>query len=179
MKVVLSGDVKMKMSNFFKVFILFIIFCLLCGCASKKNTVNIVSQEYSNPIDSYFLPRIENAEDNASRKELQDIYMCVWSTEFDNVILWMQDKCVYQEDKDNLLLYKESVNSLIEITCTVLQTDWADTYTQAPGDKGSGGLGTQSRLRQTKGEIYRDACTKLIDDTYIFIERDYSLERYQ
>ena len=62
-------------------------------------------EEYSNPIDAYFLPYIEIASCEAERRELCDNYRGVWKTEFENIMVWMQDKCVYQEDKDNLLLF--------------------------------------------------------------------------
>lgn len=170
----------MRISKKILLFILLIMACLLYGCADKESTDNTLTQEYSNPIDSYFLPRIENAKCEADRRELQDIYMCVWKTEFDNVMLWMQDKCVYQEDKDNLLLYRERVESLIEITCTILKTDWSNDYNRlSSSDRSSGGIGTNSGLHQTKAEIYRDASVKLMYDTYVFMERDYSLEIYE
>ena len=89
-------------------------------------------EEYSNPIDAYFLPRIENASCEAERRELQDTYRGVWKTEFENIMVWMQDKCVYQEDKDNLLLFTKSVESLIETTRTILITDWLDDYKRPP-----------------------------------------------
>ena len=135
-------------------------------------------EEYSNPIDAYFLPRIENASCEAERRQMQDTYRGVWKTEFENVMAWMQDKCVYQEDKDNLLLFEESVDSLIETTYTV----WMVTdYELPPGSDGrkSWGNGTRSAWNQKEGEIYRDVSMKLVDDTYIFMERDYSLELYE
>lgn len=135
-------------------------------------------EEYSNPIDAYFLPRIENASCEAERRQMQDTYRGVWKTEFENVMAWMQDKCVYQEDKDNLLLLEESVDSLIETTYTV----WMVTdYELPPGSDGrkSWGNGTRSAWNQKEGEIYRDVSMKLVDDTYIFMERDYSLELYE
>ena len=139
---------------------------------------------YSNPIDAYFIPRIDNASSEAERRELQDTYRGVWKTEFENVMVWMQDKCVYQEDKDNLLLFEESVESLIDMTQTVLLTDWLDDYELPPdsANRNSWGNGTRSALNQIRAEIYRDASMKLIDhsyDTYIFMERDYSLEHYE
>lgn len=138
----------------------------------------VVEEEYSNPIDAYFLPCIENASCEAERRQMQDTYRGVWKTEFENVMVWMQDKCVYQEDKDNLLLLEESVGSLIEATHTV----WMVTdYELPPGSDGrkSWGNGTRSAWNQKEGEIYRDVSMKLINDTYIFMERDYSLEYYE
>lgn len=138
-------------------------------------------EEYSNPIDAYFLPHIENAWSEAERRELQDTYRGVWKTEFENVMVWMQDKCVYQEDKDNLLLYTKSVESLIETTRTILVTDSLGDYKRPPGSdsRNSWGNGTRSGLNQIEAEIYRDASMKLIDDTYTFEKRDYSLEHYE
>lgn len=135
-------------------------------------------EEYSNPIDAYFLPRIENASCEAERRQMQDTYRGVWKTEFENVMAWMQDKCVYQEDIDNLLLFEESVDSLIETTYTV----WMVTdYELPPSSDGrkSWGNGTRSAWNQKEGEIYRDVSMKLAGDTYIFMERDYSLELYE
>ena len=136
---------------------------------------------YSNPIDAYFIPRIDNASSEAERRELQDTYRGVWKTEFENIMVWMRDKCVYQEDKDNLSLFTECVVSLIETTRAILVTDWLDDYKRPPGSESRNfwGNGTRSALNQKEAEIYRDAGMKLIDDTYLFEERDYSLEHYE
>lgn len=138
-------------------------------------------EEYSNPIDAYFLPHIQNASSEAERRELQDTYQVVWKTEFENILLWMEDKCVYQEDKDNLMLYTRSVESLVETTRTVLVTDWLDDYIQPPDsdNRNIWGNGTRSELNQKKAEIYRDASVKLIDDTYIFLKQNYLSEHYE
>lgn len=135
-------------------------------------------EEYSNPIDAYFLPRIENASCEAERRQMQDTYRGVWKTEFENIMAWMQDKCVYQEDKDNLLLYEESVESLVEATYTVLAVT---NYEFPPGsdERRSWGNSTRSYLNQEEAEVYRDAGMRLIDDSYIFMERDYSMELYE
>ena len=146
------------------------------GCDDEE-LIAVESEEYSNPIDAYFLPRIENASCEAERRQMQDTYRGVWKTEFENIMVWMQDKCVYQEDKDTLLLYEESVESLIETTRTILVTN----YEFPPGsdERNSWGNSTRSALNQKTGEIYRDAAMRLINDTYIFMERDYSLELYE
>lgn len=135
-------------------------------------------EEYSNPIDAYYLPQIENASCEAARREVRDIYRDAWKTEFENVMDWMQAKCVYQEDKDNLLLFTQSVESLIENTRTILVTDWLDDYKLPPtsDSRNFWGNGTRSGLNQKEAEIYRDVSMKLINDTYIFLKQDYSLE---
>ena len=153
-------------------------------CDYYEEATVLEREEYSNPIDAYFLPRIESASSQVEYRELQDTYRGVWKTEFENVMVWMQDKCVYQEDKDNLLLFEESVESLIDTTQTVLLTDWLDDYELPPDsdNRNQWGNGTRSGLNQIRAEIYRDASMKLIEhsyDTYIFMERDYSLEHYE
>ena len=73
--------------------------------------------------------------------------------------------------------YTKSVESLIETTLTILVTN----YEFPPGsdERKSWGNSTRSMLNQKEAEIYRDAGMKLIDDTYLFEERDYSLEHYE
>ncbi len=136
-------------------------------------------EEYSNPIDAYFLPRIENASCEAERRQMQDTYRGVWKTEFENIMAWMQDKCVYQEDKDTLLLYEESVESLIETTRTISLTKYKYEFPPDSDERNSWGNGTRSYLNQKEAEMYRNAGMELIDDTYIFMERDYSMELYE
>lgn len=137
--------------------------CSIDVDANAHSEDNAETANYSNPIDAYFLPHIENASCEAERRELQDTYRGVWKTEFENVMVWI------------------SVESLIETTRTVLITDWLDNYQQTPGSdsRNSWGNGTRSGLNQKEAEIYRDASLKLIDDTYIFEERDYSAEHYE
>lgn len=136
-------------------------------------------EEYSNPIDAYFLPRIENASCEAERRQMQDTYRGVWKTEFENIMAWMQDKCVYQEDKDTLLLYEESVESLIETTRTISLTKYKYEFPPDSVERNSWGNGTRSYLNQKEAEMYRNAGMELIDDSYIFMERDYSMELYE
>ena len=72
----------------------------------EEESIVSEGEEYSNPIDAYFLPRIESASCEAERRQMQDTYRGVWKTEFENIMVWMQYKCVYQEDKDTLQLYE-------------------------------------------------------------------------
>lgn len=171
----------MRILKIISVFVLFTIVCLISGSANRTTPVNVETQEYSNPIDAYYLPRIENAGSEAERRELQDTYRGVWKTEFEHVMIWMEGKCVYQEDKENLLLFEASVDSLIKTSCTILVTDWLDDYNLPPDspDRNFWGNSTRSSLNQNKAEIYRDASMKLIDDNYVFLKRDYSLEHYE
>lgn len=159
-----------------------LLFCLACGCDGKDSSAAVIEQEDTNPIDAYFLPRIENAENEAERRGLQDSYRVVWHREFENIMLWMQEKCIYQEDKDELLLYSENVEALISSSRKILTTSWLDDYKLPPGspERNLGGNGTRSELNQEEGEIYRDAGMFLIDNridsSYTFLNQDYSME---
>ncbi len=160
-------------------FLLFVLTaaCLLYRCAVWERAAAPAAQAYANPIDAYFLPRIEQASCEAERREWQDHYREVWKTEFENVLSWMDQKCEYPEDREQLQLFAKSVETLIGTTRAVLVTDWLDHYGQPPGSgRGSWGNGTRSGLNQTEAELYRDASMKLIDDRYVFMERSYAPE---
>lgn len=86
---------------------------------------------------------------------------------------------MYQEDKDTLLLYEESVESLIETTRTISLTKYKYEFPPDSDERKSRGNSTRSYLNQKEAEMYRDAGMELIDDTYIFMERDYSMELYE
>lgn len=137
---------------------------------------------YNNPIDEYFIPRINDSSlCEAEKREYQDSYRGVWKAEFENIMLWMNNKCVYQEDNDNLTAYKSSVEQLIDSTYSVVVTDWLDDYQLSPTspERNSWGNGTRSGLNQIQAEIYRDAGMRLIDDSYSFLNKDYSKELYE
>lgn len=142
----------------------------------------IIANTYNNPIDEYFIPRINDATlCEAEMREYQDTYRGVWKAEFDNIMLWMNKKCVYQEDKDKLTVYKNSVEHLIDSTYTVVVTDWLDDYKLPPksSERNSWGNGTRSALNQIQAEIYRDAGMRLVDKDYSFLKKDYSKEHYE
>lgn len=139
-------------------------------------------ERYSNPIDAYFLPRINGQiEAETNRRELEDTYRGVWKAEFENIMLWMQNKCIYQADKDNLSLFADSVQSMIDTSRTVILTDSLDDYKLQPDDPARSfwGTGTRSGLNQKEAEIYRDAGMLLVDDSYVFLDKDYSKEHYE
>lgn len=140
---------------------------------------------YSNPIDAYFIPRINNA--SSAKKSYQDTYRGVWKSEFENILKVLDKKCVYQKDKDDLIAYKISVEQLIKTTQDVVVTDWLNNYNVPPPDtdtfRNPPGMGTRSALGQIKAEIYRDASMLLIekmsDLNYEFLDKDYSKEHYE
>lgn len=138
---------------------------------------------YSNPIDEYFIPRInDKTKCEVEKREYQDTYRGVWKAEFENNMNWMYSKCAYQVDKDNLATYEQSIRQLFDSTRAVVVTGWSDTYKIPTNERYPGtiwGTGTRSALNQIEAEIYRDAGLRLIDDTYIFLKKDYSKEHYE
>lgn len=166
--------------RYFLCFLCFLIMTgFLSGCGADGKPEEMTAAIYTNPIDAYFLPLLETGSE-AGRRAVQDTYRGVWQAEFDNVMLWMKNKCIYQEDIDQLDLYVESVEALIETTHTIMVTDWLNDYNLPPGstDRNFWGNGTRSGLNQVTAEIYRDACIMLIDDSYVYLEKDYSQEVY-
>ena len=150
---------------------------LFTGCSTVPQ-----SAAYDNPIDAYFLPLIAGAEAEVVRRDYQDTYGGVWQSEYENILAWMKEKCVYQYDIDMLDQYDAAIQSLIDVTRTVLVPDWLGDYELRPDspDRYLWGNGTRSALNQQQGEIYRDSGMRLIGyyDDYKFLERDYTVSQY-
>lgn len=154
---------------------------------SMEQNDSTSTDKYSNPIDAFFIPRIKNSSTEAAKRSYQDTYRGVWKAEFENVLKVLEQKCVYQKDKEDLIAYKNSVEQLIEATQDIVVTYWLDDYNVPPSDtdtyRNIWGNGTRSALGQIKGEIYRDASMllleKMYDLNYKFLEKDYSKEHYE
>lgn len=146
---------------------------------------------YNNPIDEYYRPIIDSDEAQVTIRWAQDAYKQVWEEEFANLMQWLESKCVYEEDKQNIRALKENVEKQVEIQREVCETELLDTYRINPdpekaedGDSRNTywGTGTRSRLNQMIGEIYRDASMRIIlcssldeeDAPYEFRKIDYS-----
>ena len=163
---------------------LFII-VLLCGCSGNEGNQSTEStmDVSGNPIDAYFIPRINSSSAEVERRELQDTYRGVWEAEYENVIVWITSKCQYQDDIDKLMKYVASVDEMIAAARNVMLSEWLDVYDMHPDDpdRNSWGNGTRSGLNQVTGEIYRNAAILLIEhcEGYEYREIDYSKEHYE
>ena len=131
-------------------------------------------EEYHNPIDEYFLPRIQISSSEVERRDYQDSYKGVWKEELYNILQWLDNKCVYQEDKDSLILLSKSVDDLINEYYRILLLEQFDLYLVKPDERVISGNAFRSNWNQIQGEIFRDVCIRLIADDYNFLERDYS-----
>lgn len=128
---------------------------------------------YNNPIDEYYLPKIYSWEvSEAEIRELQDAYKKAWKEEFENLMKYLRQKCIYKEDKKNIKLLEKSVLDNIEKSQNVIVTELLDVYQVNPEPSETEdtisrysywGNGTRSRLEQIEGEIYRDACMRIIN----------------
>ena len=172
----------------------FILCLFLCSCTKNANNniidINLFEPQetntvsYSNPIDEYFIQRIERAHNMVDLREAQDAYRDAWESAFYNVVAWMIEKCLYQEDKDKIIEYECTVNKLIVIMMEMAVTDWLDDYALPPDspERGIWGNGTRSGLNYMVANIYRDASMLLINnfgfsgDRYVFQDIDYSQE---
>lgn len=161
-----------------------------------NDAMNYESQEeeqknYDNPIDAYFLPKINSKDTSqAEIRAAQDTYRAVWASEFKNLMKWMRKKCVYQEDKKKIRAMEKRVKRNVELSKDVIATELLNIYEINPDsnkNKDSDarswhwGNGTRSRLNQIQGEMYRDASMRIIelhndakDGGYEFRDIDYS-----
>ncbi|MDR1616772.1 MAG: hypothetical protein LBR98_07155 [Syntrophomonadaceae bacterium] len=165
--------------------VIIIIVFLLAGCSQKEANQNDQSTDntYNNPIDAFFIPRIESSPAEAERRDLQDTYRSVWKSEYKNVIVWLTSKCQYQADIDKLAQYTVGVEELITSARAVMLSEWLNVYDKPPDspDRNSWGNGTRSGLNQIAGEIYRNSAILLIEhcEGYEYRDIDYSQERYE
>ena len=153
--------------------IIFIVSINLIGC--QKGVHNLIDSStissssktvavYNNPIDAYYLPKINQSSAEVELRIYQDKYYEVWTEQFDRIIQLMKDKCIYKKDIDAIESYKASVEKLIDNSSTILVTEWLDDYKLPPDspERGSWGNGTRSGLNMKHAEILRDACMMLI-----------------
>lgn len=129
---------------------------------------------YRNPIDQYFLPQIYSWD--ASQVEIraaQNAYKKAWKAEYKNLMKWLRKKCIYDEDSKNIQLLENSIDTQIEIEKKVLETNLINAYEVNPDSSQSNkdigfsrfsllGNGTDDRLNQCEGEIYRDVSMRII-----------------
>lgn len=128
---------------------------------------------YRNPIDKYFWPQIYSW--NASQAEIreaQKAYKKAWKIEYRNMMKWLKKKCVYDEDKKNIKLLEQKITDQINIEKKVMETELINAYKTNPDSsqvKNSIsrisllGHGTQERLAQSEGELYRDVCMRILN----------------
>ena len=150
-----------------------------CERTAPDMTVPVCTDNYTNPIDRYFLPKIESSLSEAERREYQDTYRGVWKEEFLNVIKWLDSKCVYKDDRKNVWLIEKNIEDFINeyyYICLFTQNNNAKLE---PEKRISLGTGFRSGFNQSIGEVYRDACMRLITDDYAFLNRDYSEDHFE
>ena len=129
----------------------------------------------NNPIDNYFYPKLENAQAEVDIRTLQDSYYNAWKTEFNNVISYLNKKCKYQQDKNQISTYVKRLQDFLDDSTPVIVTDWGDVYSMDPKDPNRNpyGNGTLSGINEHQAKIYRDACIDIInrnsDYKFIFV----------
>lgn len=128
---------------------------------------------YRNPIDKYFWPRIYSWDvSQAEIREAQKAYKKAWKTEYRNMMKWLKKKCVYDEDKKNIRLLEREIADQIDIEKKVMETELINAYKTNPHSSQVQnsisrisllGHGTQERLAQSEGELYRDVCMRILN----------------
>ncbi len=131
----------------------------------QNNKITNFSTSYlmNNPIDEYFNPKL-NSKIEAEVRDAQDEYEKIWKQEYDKIITIIRKKTIYDQDKENLKNFEQSVQSLIKTANPVLETELSDSYNYSPDDAENRSFGnsTSSALHGINGQIYRDASMLLI-----------------
>lgn len=128
---------------------------------------------YRNPIDKYYWPQIYSWDASQTEiREAQKAYKKAWKMEYQNMMKWLKKKCVYDEDKRNIKLLEEKIEDQIKIEKKVMEIELINAYktnpdsSQAPNSVSRISLlghGTQERLAQSEGELYRDVCMRILN----------------
>lgn len=83
-----------------------------------------------------------------------------------------EKKCVYDEDKKNIKLLEQKIADQINIEKKVMETELINAYKTNPDSSQTQnsisrisllGHGTQERLAQSEGELYRDVCMRILN----------------
>ena len=135
------------------------------------NSVSSKQVKYNNPIDEYYLPKINSASSEATMRSLQIKYKKAWEKEFKRFTLFLKKKCVYKKDKKDIKNMEKSLRTYISSMKVVAKTKLTDSYTVNPCyDEHNEntrlslvGNGTYSRIELIEGEMIRDACMRLKD----------------
>lgn len=131
----------------------------------QNNKITNFSTSYlmNNPIDDYFNPKL-NSKIEAEVRDAQEEYEKTWKQEYDKVIAIISKKIIYNQDKENLKNFEQSVLNLIKTATPVLETEISDSYKYSPdnAENRSPGNSTSSTLHGINGQIYRDASMLLI-----------------
>ena len=163
------------------------------GAVNEKETKQKKTKQKSkagikeeNPIDTdeYFAALFDSESDisGAEHRGLMLQYGKAWEEEYKNVIQWLLKKCKYEEDRNDILKYDQSVRDCIgENSDSVLETMILENYEYKPGSSERvPGNSTWSRIRYQQGKMYRGICLSLIETMshhskkYTFLKRDYS-----
>jgi hypothetical protein len=128
---------------------------------------------YRNPIDKYFWPQIYSWDGSQVEiREAQKAYKKAWKIEYRNMMKWLKRKCVYDEDKKNIKLLEQKIAEQINIEKKVMKTELINGYKINPDSSQVKnhisrisllGHGTQERLAQSEGELYRDVCMRILN----------------
>lgn len=140
---------------------------------------------YNNPIDEYYIPIIYSWETSQVEiRAAQDAYRKVWKQEFKNLMKWLKKKCIYEEDRENIIALEKNVAKQARVQRKVCEVELLNGYKVPFAGSGDGGEtrlslpgnGTRSGLNQMEGEIYRDASMRILlrSSGYKFRKIDYS-----
>ena len=130
----------------------------------EKSTKYYYSDLMNNPIDQAYSPLITDYHiSEIEFRQLQIEYEEIWEQEYNKALQIIKNKAVYQEDKDSIDQFDIYVRNIFTDNKTFFETTVLNDYSDPSlPEKNSYGNGTNDRLIEIQGKIYRNACMQII-----------------
>ena len=121
-----------------------------------------------NPIDDYFLEKLNRASCYAEIRDYEYFYLVVWQREYEKIMAIMQERCVMNEDKERLQTFMEEVSESFEKMKPFIEGEILNNfeYPESP-EKYSYGNSTIATLNMYEGMHYRNACMLFTNSMYL------------
>lgn len=141
--------------------------------ADKNDTVDSYYECMENPIDSLFAEALHDSHVMVEYRQIQELYYDTWKTQYDNIMGIIRNKCKYEEDIANYVLFTKEMEEGFDHLQPLILNEMLDNYDMPESaEKNSWGNGTQDRLLMYQGTMYRNACMFFIplleENEYVF-----------
>ena len=130
----------------------------------EESTSSVEESEYDfheNSIDQTFANFFHKNMCQVEYRDLQELYYIIWKAQYEKIILEMQQKCIYEEDKQNCELFQVQVEQYMDAFQPLLLNQMTNGY-EVENKIEVYGNGTNSRLKMYRGMSYRNVCELLL-----------------
>lgn len=121
-----------------------------------------------NPIDDYFLQKLNSASSYVEIRDYEYFYLVVWQHEYEKIMSMLQERCVMEEDKKRLRIFVKEVPESFERMKPFIEAEILNNfeYSESP-EKYSYGNSTMAKLMLYEGMHYRNACMLFANSMYL------------